>query len=225
MSKNQLDTKNILADLIQEILGKGKIVDFKALVSHIKYTVSKSSLNINDDGIKHIIKSLLENNYIVQGSRLTRNNVLNNLNRKKIHDTIIQNPGLYRNKLAKKLQLSNHVVGWHVNILLKFNFIKKEMVNKHEIYYDSTLNSINTKVCYLLAKNISQEIINYILYESNIGITKTRISNTLNIHYSIIGKYINDLEEVDILEKKKLPNQTLYFLNETLYNKLNNVII
>ena len=220
MSERYLDKKTILIDQIQKYLKEHSIVDFDKLISTIKDRCSKASININNEGIKVVIQSLINSNYIVQGSKLTKDIVLNNPNRKKIYETIIENPGLYFNRLVKKLSLSNHVVGWHVNILLKFSFIKKERIDNHEVYVDPNLKFIDIKTCYILAKTKSQEIIAYLKNENNIGITKTHLSNTIRTHYKIISKYVDNLEEIGILRKEISPTKTLYLLNENYYNEI-----
>ena len=85
---------------------------------------------------------------------------------------------------------------------------------------DSNLKFIDIKTCYNLAKTKSQQIIAYLKNESNNGITKTHLSNTLQTHYNIISKYVDNLEEIEILRSEKFPNKTLYFLNDNYYNEL-----
>jgi predicted transcriptional regulator len=79
-----------------------------------------AKININNRGIEEHLKSLVDKNLIVEGSKLSGYNILNNSKRKKIHEYIANNPGTYFNKIVKDLLLSNHVVVWHLNMLLKF---------------------------------------------------------------------------------------------------------
>lgn len=222
MSENLLGKRSILVNHIQEYLKRGNIIDFEKLIPYIKERSSKSSININENGIRYILKSLFKNNYIVQGTKFTRDCVLNNSNRKKLYITIIQNPGLYFSRLVKMLNLSNHVVAWHINTLYKFGFIKKETIDNHEVYFDSKLESIYTKAYYLLQKPKSKEIIECLINEHNLGITKTRISNIIKTHYNIVSKYIENLEDIGIIERKKESDKTLYFLNKDQYNRYKN---
>ena len=62
---------------------------------------SRTSININEEGIKSILETFMNKRLFVQGSKLNKEIVLENPNRKKIYQFINKNPGLYLNKLIK----------------------------------------------------------------------------------------------------------------------------
>lgn len=220
MSKIISNHKTYLMNSILQFVKKGRTIDFERLIPFIRSRCSKASININDQGIKIILNSFLDNNFIVQGSKLTRDKVLGNINRKRIYETIKEHPGIYFYKLVTTLNMSNHVVAWHINILFKFNYINKEIIDNHEVYFDSDLKTLNKEAVYLLSKEKCKEIITYLKNNGNIGITKTRLSNNLKIHYNIISKYVDKLENIGILDKENLSNKTLYYINEPFFDNL-----
>ncbi len=71
---------------------------------------------------------------------------------------------------------------------------------------------------YLISRDKCKEIISF-LKDHQEGITKTQISEQLNMHSTTVTKYTNKLYEEGILSKKPLANKTLYFLNYENYNK------
>ncbi|MFX1408912.1 MAG: winged helix-turn-helix transcriptional regulator [Promethearchaeota archaeon] len=170
-----------------------------------------SKVNINKKGIEIILKSLLKKKMIYEGSKLNREDLLNNLNRKMIYNYILNNPGTYLNNIVKNLGLSNHVVIWHLNFLLKFNYIRKETINNQKIYFTPNLNFKEVKKRYLSSKEKSQKILNYLKYY-NKGVTKTKLSVELKIHPNTLSKYLESLEKLNLIVKEKLLKKTLYFL-------------
>jgi predicted transcriptional regulator len=48
----------------------------------------------------------------------------------------------------------------------------------------------------------------------NIGISKTNLSQELKMHMNTLAKYLNLLEKFNVIVKKKIENNYLYFLRE-----------
>ena len=88
-------------------------------------------------------------------------------------------------------------------------------IDNHEVYFDLNVNLRDTNKLYLTSKEKSKKIINY-LKINNFGISKTKLSRDLKIHYSTLKKYINSLVEFNIISKVKRSNQILYFFEEKL---------
>jgi predicted transcriptional regulator len=99
-------------------------------------------------------------------------------------------------------------------MLLKFDFIHKEILEKHEIYFDATKQFDEIISKYFTSKEKSREIINF-LKNDDIGVTKTSLSRELNMHMDTLAKYLNILEKFDVIVRKKIDNRNLYFLKET----------
>jgi predicted transcriptional regulator len=97
-------------------------------------------------------------------------------------------------------------------MLVKFNFIRKETLDNHDIYFDADMNFEDVKKKYFTSKTKSKKIIDY-LKVNNDGITKTQLSNDLKMHPNTITKYLESLHEHDIIIREKISNKTLYFLN------------
>lgn len=68
------------------------------------------------------------------------------------------------------------------------------------------------KISYFTSKEKSKKIIDY-LKTNNEGTTKTRLSEVLKMHPNTITKYLDSLLEHNIINKEKMSNKTLYFLN------------
>ncbi|MFX0075005.1 MAG: hypothetical protein ACFE96_06150 [Candidatus Hermodarchaeota archaeon] len=138
---------------------------------------------------------------------------MTNEKRKRIFEYIVDHPGTYFNRIVTELNYSNHVVVWHLNMLIKFDFIRKEVLEKHEIYFDATKELDEIISRYFTSKEKSRDIIDY-LKNDDIGVTKTNLSHDLSMHMDTLTKYLKLLEKYDMIVKKKIDNRNLYFLKQ-----------
>ena len=217
---NNLSEEEILVlKIIQEYLNKNRTFNKIEIIPFITAKIAKKKINISYNGICGILKSLVEKNIIVEGSKLTKYDIFSNLNRKKIYEFIIKNPGIHFNKLVKSLNISVFSVEWHLNILLKFDLIRKVKIEKYDAYFDSKLPSKNDEILHIISREKCKKIIQY-LNQNNEGYSKNYLSKELQIHSNTISTYIEKLEEFGLLLKKELSNMTLYFLNEGYFAHL-----
>ena len=211
--------KQTVLEIINEYLDKNRFFSVNDILPFISSRFAKSGINININGIRTILKSLVEKNFIVEGSKLTRNEILSNFNRKKIYEYIQKNPGVLFYNIVSNLGLNIPVVEWHLNILIKFMYISKEKIENRGAYFDVNVKSEDRMIIYLISKDKCKQIIDF-LKENQEGITRSQISEQLNMHSTTVTKYTDKLHENGILAKKSLPNKTLYFLNNENYEKL-----
>ena len=208
------ETEEIVFNAIQEYLNENRVIEKHNLINFIKSSFSKSSININEEGIIKNFESLLKKKRIVVGSRLSKDSILNNENRNEIYSYILQNPGAYFNKIVKCVGLSNHVVYWHLNMLIKFELIKKAQIENHEIYFDSKLRNEEGKKLYFTYKKESKRILEHLSHKKK-GINKSQLAEELQMHPKTIKKYINYLEEFGFLDTEQISQrETLFSLKE-----------
>ncbi len=213
------NNEQVVLETINEYLDKNRYFSLNDILPFISSRFAKSGINVNIDGIKTILKSLIEKNIIVEGSKLTKTDILLNSNRNKIYNYIYKNPGVHFNKIVSTLNLNIPVVEWHLNMLIKFVFITKEKIDNLDTYFDINIKSEDRMLIYLISSNKYKQIIEYIK-ENQEGISKHQISEQLNMHSTTVNKYTDRLLEYGILTKKALPNKTLFFLNQTNYNRI-----
>jgi len=217
MTEQLLEEEKLVLNIVHEYINKNRHFDTNTIIPFINSRFSKSSVNINTNGIKSILQSLIRKNIIIDGSKLTKENVLSNENRKFIFKYIKKNPGIYFYKLVKDLDLSIPVVGWHLNILLKFKFISKVKIDNRDTYFEEDKKSGVNKAIHIITQEKSQKIIKYLLL-NNEGNTKNNLSVKLGMHFNTIAKCIENFEELGLIIKKNLPKKTLYILNEDVLN-------
>ncbi len=205
--------------IVQEYLNKNRFFTIDDIIPFINSRLRELSINLNFSGIKEILKSLIKKKLIFERSKLSKNQVLKNENRNIIIDYIRKNPGVYFNQIAKSLNLSNYLLGWHLKILLKFNFIRNKIIDNHEVFFDINLVKNYDELYYFASKEKPRLIIEY-LVENSEGATKTHLSRELTMHSNTISKYLKKLVSLNLLQKKNTSIKTIYFLNEQMYYRV-----
>lgn len=205
--------EKVVLDIVQDYLSKNRQFDINDIIPYINFHLKRNSNNLNYEGIKAILKSLVEKKYLIEGSKLTHEDILKNENRDAIYNHILKNPGIYFSKIVNDLGYSNHVVVWHLNILIKFNYVKKRILDNYEVYFDSDVNPYHAKLNFYLSHEKIKKIIQY-LRNDNTGITKTKLSRKLKMHLNTISKYLRILQKFKLILEEKIDNQLLYFLKE-----------
>jgi predicted transcriptional regulator len=207
-----LEHEDLVFTLLQEYFQKNRPFDMDKIIPYLNDKLARRDINLNKIGIKQIVISLIKQKLIAEGTNLTRADVLPNENRKSIYDYVMEHPGCYFRKVVLELELPNHVVTWHLNILIKFGFIKKDIFETQPLYFNPTLDFEKVRQSYIASKEKSQKILFY-LDENKQGLTKTQLAEALSMHNTTITKYLKDLLNIALIIKKESGNKTLYYLN------------
>ncbi|MBN1802926.1 MAG: right-handed parallel beta-helix repeat-containing protein [Candidatus Lokiarchaeota archaeon] len=209
--------EGFVIELIQEYVEKHKKFDPTNIVSYLSSRFSRASININQNGIKKIMRSLIEKNIVVEGSILTKNEILKNTNRYTVFSSIQKNPGIHLSQLLKKTSLSSAVVRWHLNVLERFQFIRGKKVGNLVAYYDQYRTLDNAEVLHIISREKCKRIIKY-LQENTEGCQLTEISQELGMHYNTVKKYLDKLDEFDLISIFKTK---FYQLNRKKFEEIN----
>ena len=211
-----LNNEEMVYNVILEYLNQNRPFRISEILPYITSRFTKASVNINENGVKEILTSLVKKKLLVEGSVLTKNELIINPKRKKIYFIIRDHPGIIFNKIIKLSKFSNYIVYWHLSMLIKFGCVKKAMVGKHQIFFTSSLDVKDAKLAYFTSKKKSIQIINF-LRNNDIGITKTKLSTELNMHINTVIKYLENLEKLKIITREVITNKDLFFLKEEYF--------
>lgn len=139
--------------------------------------------------------------YIQQGnSYLTLTDIFENENRLNIINQILRNPGIHHNELLRNCDLQKGQLQWHLDVLLKYNFIKKEKYGQYTIYFPITTSfDANEYLENLIAKSkTTSEILNII--KENPGVNSSEISRILSLSRNTIKYHIDKLSEENVIK-------------------------
>ncbi|MHA2394252.1 MAG: hypothetical protein ACXAEX_20135 [Promethearchaeota archaeon] len=214
-----IQLEKLILSIVQEYLNQNKFFNMKKVIYFIESNLKTESVDLNYRAIEEILRSLVKKKLILEGTRLSRNDILNNETRKQIYEFIKENPGVYFNRIVRELEIHKPVIIWHVDMLEKFAFIRREEFENHEVFFEVNLDENDNKFRFFTAKEKSRKIIEY-LRQHDYGITKTHLSTDLGMHHNTISKYLQMLEDFNVIIKKKTYKKILYFLNEEILESL-----
>lgn len=149
--------------------------------------------------IKEYKNYFMRRGHIKKGrSHLSLTDIFENENRLNIINQILRNPGIHHNELLRNCDLQKGQLQWHLDVLLKYNILKKEKYGQFTIYFPITTSfDANEYLENLIAKSKTTSEILTIIKE-NPGINSSEISRILSLSRNTI-KY-----HIDKLSKEKL---------------------
>ncbi|MFX0034672.1 MAG: ArsR family transcriptional regulator [Candidatus Hermodarchaeota archaeon] len=207
----------IVLELVEEYLTKKSFFSIRDIISYINNRV-KYNPNINENSIELILKKLLKRRIIIPGTRLMKNNIVENPTRNEILNYIKKNPSNI-NKIMKVLNIGSNQVLWHLSCLEKFNFVRSKKINNHRIFFKFDSNPEFDELYYYLKKKIVQKIINF-MEEANKELKITEISVNLKKNHNIIKKYLDILKDLKLIRIEEDGKRKLFRLDREKYSQV-----
>jgi predicted transcriptional regulator len=150
--------------IANEILNEGRLLNIEYL-----YRRAKRELKIPREGLLTIIQYLVNKKILINGSKFTRDTILENDIRNLVYNYIQQNIGLHfsaiKRDLVKFLKGSQIGVGqliWHLEMLLKFNLIKSFELGNHTIFIPVEMDETIAKIYYLARNLVRNKILRHL---------------------------------------------------------------
>lgn len=167
-------------EIAEEIMGTNKV-----LTAEILYNMAKKRLKIPRNGLLSIIHFLINKKILIEGSKFSKEKVLINQCRRRIYNYITKYPGTHFSLLRKKVLYnalgtigSSGQLVWHVEMLLKFNYIKKIKVGNYTVFLPFDMDDETGKLFFLLRDKINNKLLNLLVEQQSI--IKSEIYKTIN---------------------------------------------
>ncbi len=142
--------------------------------------------------------------------RLSVQDVLDNENRSKIIDLIIENPGIHYSQLLRETSLAPGNLTWHIEILEIYKIIKSQVVGKYVVFFPYYLKNPLSDIDLKIQKSTTcMEILDKI--QSTPGITQAQIAKELNKNHKTVKYHLEKLFDAEIIESKKQGRRKLLF--------------
>jgi len=134
--------------------------------------------------------------------RLSMEEILENENRLKIIDIIIDQPGIHFNALLRDIGISAGNLAWHLDLLETFKVIRKERMGQYLLYYPYLeKNPISRLDPKLQKSKTTLEVLQ--LIDDNPGIYQNQIAKRLDLDHKTVKYHIDKLLENEIIYLKK----------------------
>lgn len=143
-------------------------------------------------------REFIRNRILTQPAKYTLSieDVLENENRSKIIDFILDSPGIHFNELLRETELSPGNLVWHLDVLETYHIIGKKNVGQYLVYfplYDyNPMSNIDIK---LAKSDTTLQILNMI--EDNPGTYGSEIANKLDLDHKTVKYHIEKLKEIN----------------------------
>jgi predicted transcriptional regulator len=154
--------------------------------------------------------------------RLSLDEVLENENRNKIIDLILNEPGIHFNELLRQTGLAAGNLVWHLDILQTYKIIGKKRIGNFLAYFPyyqkNPLSNVDLK---LRKSKLTLEILEMI--EDEPGIWNNIITKKFKVDHKTIHYHLNKLIELGLITLKKEGRKKKIFPNfESEYYKHKN---
>jgi len=134
--------------------------------------------------------------------RLSLEEVLENENRNKIIDLILEEPGIHFNELLRRTELAAGNLVWHLDILETYKVIGKKRIGKFIAYFPYyQKNPINNLDLELSKSKFTLEILEMI--EKEPGLWNNLITKRMKVDHKTIQYHIEKLKELKLIHLKK----------------------
>jgi len=209
--------ESIFFFLVKEYLTKKT---FFSIIDIIEFVSNRVRLNpnLNRNKIELIIKSLIKKRIIIPGTKLMKNNIIENPKRNEIYNYIKKSPSNI-NEIMRALKIGSNQALWHLSCLEKFEFVRSKKLNNHRVFFKFDSNPKLDKFYHYMNNEIVLKIIELMLKEDK-PLKITEIANGTKKNHTTIKKYINILENLKLVETEKEKNRILYKLDKKKYNKV-----
>jgi predicted transcriptional regulator len=133
-------------------------------------------------------------------------------NRRLIFDYISDNPGVHLRKISRDVNIHLSTLRYHLDYLETKGLITSQKEDNLKIYFASgKLNPQEKKLTLLLQQKRFRDII-LVIIESNAP-TSSEIAEKLLMNPSTTSKYINILEEREVISHKKIGREKIYHID------------
>lgn len=154
------------------------------------YVICKKNTKIPENEIYSILNGFIKKKLIVDGSKLTRDNILKNPIRSEIYNFISKNPALNFTQILKKFNLHSYTARWHLEMLKKFGFIRQKKIKIFNVFFTQDFPENKELIVYSLRNPNALKIFLCLQYTP---LNSNNLARILNLNYSTIQYHIQEL--------------------------------
>jgi predicted transcriptional regulator len=162
------------------------------------FALATSRLGLPATQANMVTYSLIKKKMIVEGSKLTYQDILGNPLRSQIADYITKNPGSHVRDIRRAMNIDNAESAWHLKMLEKFGYLRGKRFGKYLAYYPANLaeSAYDEILC-----TIRQDTTYHVLYDifSSPNASLPEISQRLAMNPSTVQYHVDKLLKLNVL--------------------------
>ncbi len=167
----------------------------------------RSMITAGTATIRTALQDLLNKRYLIDGKAVSREQLLDNENRRRIRDLVRRDPGIHFTLIKDTIDIDSRTIQWHLGMLVDFNFIREVRFGVNVVYFDYLLGSEHDLFYYFLHKGDTPAIFQAILETP--GITFAALLDRLQIPRSTLSRKIKGLFEQGLLIGETITSQSM----------------
>jgi len=187
-------------EIAKEVINNKNVLDTEFL-----YTLAKKRLKLPRKGLLSIIQLLINKKVLVEGSKYTRDEVLNNKYRFNLYRFLTSYLGAHFSTIRKQIIAdssgnlgSSGQLIWHLEMLIKFNYIKKIKVKNYTVFLPYEIDDEIGLLHFVLRDEIYLKIIQLLII--NEKLKKSEVHKLVNEKRETVYYRINNLIEFNIIK-------------------------
>jgi predicted transcriptional regulator len=199
LTLNHPSVKSVI-EIAKEVINNNNVLNTELL-----YTLAKRRLKFPRKGLLSIIQLLINKKVLVEGSKYTRDEVLNNKYRLNLYRFLTSDLGVHFSTIRKHIITDNSgTLGssgqliWHLEMLIKFNYIKKIKIKNYTVFLPYEIDDEIGLIYFILRDEIYQKIISLLI--SNEELKRSEVHKLVNEKRETVYYRINNLIEFNIIK-------------------------
>lgn len=214
--------KEKLFSLVKQYLKKKAFFSIEEIVEY-SFQRLKSGTDVNKRRLEKILKIFIKEKQIIPGTKLLRENILENSTREEIYSFILENASSNINEIMKSQNIGSNQALWHLDFLEKFQFIRSTNIGNQKLFFEFDMDSSYDEIQFYLKNEKIKNIIS--LMENHPSPFKTtNIKEKLKMNYNTVKKYLKILNDLNLVKVLKENNQSSYILDVANYHETLNKI-
>ena len=187
-------------EIAKEVINNNNVLDTELL-----YNLAKRRLKFPRKGLLSIIQLLINKKVLVEGSKYTKDDILNNKYRFNLYMFLTSYLGAHFSTIRKQIITDNSgALGssgqliWHLEMLMKFNYVKKIKIKNYTVFLPYEIDDEIGLLHFVLRDEIYLKIIQLLM--SNEKLKKSEVHKLVDEKRETIYYRINNLIEFNIIE-------------------------
>jgi len=216
-------------EIAKEVINNNNVLDTELL-----YNLAKRRLKFPRKGLLSIIQLLINKKVLVEGSKYTKDEVLNNKYRFNLYRFLTSYLGAHFSTIRKQIMTddsgtlgSSGQLIWHLEMLIKFNYIKKIKIKNYTVFLPYEMDDEIGLLHFVLHDEIYLKIIQLLI--NNEKLKKSEVHKLVNEKRETIYYRINNLIDFKIITlsgennslslNSRKKNDIISIINTNLQNK------
>ncbi|NMC07535.1 MAG: winged helix-turn-helix transcriptional regulator [Candidatus Lokiarchaeota archaeon] len=162
------------------------------------FTLATSRLGLNAFQANAAIYNLLKKKLIVEGSKLTYQDILANPLRAQIADFVAKNPGSHVRDIRRAMNIDNAESAWHLKMLEKFGYLRSKRFGKFLAYYPANLaESAYDEILCVIRQDTTYSVLYDVFNSPNASLPE--ISQRLSMNPSTVQYHLDKLIKLNVV--------------------------